>query len=262
MYLPTLDAHAHLDPTRNPDKLLECGAVLAMTLSLDEAENAAQQHYMNIAWGTGCHPRFPRAQGDFEVKRFRALAEQTAIIGEVGLDTGSRVPLDLQVKTFRQVLEVVAGMPRLVSIHSYQATGLVLRELQLCPVTIPILHWWTGNVAETKKAVELGCYFSIHSQVARNSKFRLHVPPERVLLESDHGYHDPPAAIPCRIEWVEYLVAQQYEMDVEEIRRLAWRNLGRLIHATNTSHLFPKALVAFCAGAEQTGYVNSKKENT
>jgi TatD DNase family protein len=261
MVLPTLDAHAHINPARNPDELLECGVVLAMTLSLDEAEQALKRHDMNIAWGTGCHPRFPRAQEGFDARRFRSLAERMATIGEVGLDTGSRVPLETQQKTFRQVLGIAANLPRLVSIHSFQATALVLRELERCPVSIPVLHGWFGNVAETKKAVDLGCYFSIHSQVARNSKFRLHVPPERILLESDHGEKDPPAAIPCRLEWVEYLVAQQYDMEVKEIRRLAWKNLGRIICETNTSHLFPKALVAFCARAEQTGLARSKKEN-
>jgi TatD DNase family protein len=108
-------------------------------------------------------------------------------------------------------------------------------------------------VAETKQAVELGCYFSIHSAVARHSKFRLHVPIERILIESDHGENDPPAAIPCRIEWVEYLAAQQYDVNVGDIRKLVWENLGRIVRETNTSHLFPKKFAAFCAKPEQTG---------
>jgi TatD DNase family protein len=237
---PTLDAHAHLDPSRRPDELTASGAVLAMSLSLDEAERALEHCDRLIAWAAGCHPRFLRSQEGFEVDRFHSLAGRTAIVGEVGLDTGSRVPMELQLNTFRQVLEVVAGMPRLVSIHSYQATGLVIQELRRCPVAIPILHWWTGDVAETKKAVELGCYFSIHSQVARHSKFRLHVPPERILVESDHGENDPPAAIPCRIEWVEYLTAQQYGIDVKDLRQLVWNNFARILHETNTTHLLPE----------------------
>jgi TatD DNase family protein len=240
--LPTLDAHAHLDPSRRPEEFLASGTVLAMSLLLDEAEHALERNDPLIAWGVGCHPRFPRAQTGFEAARFRSLAERTAIVGEVGLDTGSRVPLETQLQTFRQVLEIVSGMPRLVSIHSYRATGLVLDELERCPVLIPVLHGWFGNVAETKRAVELGCYFSIHSQMARHSKFRNHVPPERVLVESDHGYNDPPAAIPCRVEWAEYLVAQQYGLEVEELRRVAWKNFARIIHETKMAHLLPETL--------------------
>jgi TatD DNase family protein len=214
-----------------------------MSLSLDMAERAIECSDPLIAWGVGCHPRFLRFQEEFDAKRFRMLAEQTAIVGEIGLDTGSRVPLEMQVKTFRQVLEVVTGMPRLVSIHSYQATGLVVRELQRCPLATPILHWWTGNVAKTKKAVDLDCYFSIHSAVARHSKFRIHVPPERILVESDHGLNDPPAAIPCRVEWVKYLVAQQYGMDVKKLCLLVIKNLARILHETSTTHLLPEPFV-------------------
>jgi TatD DNase family protein len=244
--LPTLDAHAHLAPTRRPADLSASGAVLAMTITLDEAEAAFGRHDPLIAWGVGTHPRYPRCQQGFDPVRFRALAERTAIVGEVGLDSGGRVPMEKQLETFRQVLAFVAGAPRLVSIHAYEAMSLVLDELERCPVRVPVIHWWTGNVAETRRAVELGCYFSIHSAVARHSKFRLHVPLERVLVESDHGYNDPPAAIPCRVEWAEHLVAQQYGLEVGELRRVVWQNFARIVRETNTGHLLPRGL-AECA---------------
>lgn len=243
--LPSLDAHAHPAPTRAPNELVDSGAVLAMTLSLEAASLVAGRRDPFVAWGVGCHPRLPRAQAAFDPAVFRLLAERTAIVGEIGLDTGARVPLDTQLRAFRQALEIVADMPRLVSIHSYRAAGLVLEELQRQPIAIPVLHWWTGNVHETRQAVALGCYFSIHSAVARNSKFRLHVPPERILIESDHGYNDPPAAIPYRIRWAEYLVAQQYKMDVDDVRHLAWKNFAAIVHKTGTSHLLPEPLANF-----------------
>ncbi len=55
--------------------------------------------------------------------------------------------------------------------------------------------------------MELGCYFSVHSAVARYSIFRTQVPRERLLVESDHGWADPPGAIPHRVIWVEYLLS-------------------------------------------------------
>jgi TatD DNase family protein len=242
--LPSLDSHAHLDPARTADELAGCGAVLAMTLSLDEAALVIDRRDLPIAWGVGCHPRKPRSQEAFDAERFRELAERTAIIGELGLDTGSRVPLEMQLRTFRQALEAVADLPRLVSIHSYRATGLVIQELRRRPVAAPVLHWWTGSAGETREAVALGCYFSIHSAVARHSKFRTAVPPERILVESDHGYADPPAAIPCRVEWVEHLVAQQLGLEVKEVRRLVWRNLGTIVRETGTRELLPGPLLA------------------
>ncbi len=215
-----------------------------MTLSLDEAVLGIGRKQSNIMWGAGCHPRFPRSQETFDVKQFEDLLKKTAIVGEIGLDAGSRVPLEFQLKNFRQVLEVVSKFPRLTSIHSHRATRLVLNELQRTPIAIPILHGWAGSADETSEAVELGCYFSIHPAVARQSKFRTRVPPERILVESDHGYNDPPAAIPCRIEWVEYLVAQQFKLEVQQVRELVWQNLAIIIHQTGTQGFLPESIVA------------------
>lgn len=244
--LPSLDAHAHLNPERTADELAESGAVLAMTVSLEGAAIAIGRRDPQIVWGVGCHPRKIRAQESFDVERFRDLAERTALVGEIGLDTGSHyrhASLETQLQTFREALEIVADLPRIVSIHSYRATGLVVRELRQRSIDVPILHWWTGRVEETREAVALGCYFSVHSAVARHSKFRTAVPPERILIESDHGYADPPAAIPCRIEWVEHLVAQQLGLGREDVRRLAWQNLARIVQKTNTQKLLPKPLL-------------------
>ncbi|MFX0124870.1 MAG: TatD family hydrolase, partial [Candidatus Hodarchaeota archaeon] len=173
---------------------------------------------------------------------FYDLVERAAIVGEVGLDTNSRVPIELQRQNFRQILEIISEIPRLISIHSYRATELVIKELRQKDLNnaIPVLHWWTGSADLTQEAVTLGCYFSIHSAVARHSKFRTRVPPERILIESDHGYRDPPSAIPCRIEWVEHLVGQQLKLNIKQVRHLVWRNLGSIIQKTGTRELFPK----------------------
>lgn len=239
--LSPLDSHAHIHLAHSSEALSETGAVLAMTLSLDEAARAVDRSEPTVAWGVGCHPRIPKAQNKFDQKLFAELVERAAFVGEIGLDTGSRVPIEIQLRNFRQSLEVVREFPRFVSIHSYQATGLVLQELRESPVSVPVLHWWTGTAEETTQAVSLGCYFSIHSAVARRSQFRTRVPPDRILVESDHGYNDPPAAIPCRIEWVEHLVGQQLKMSIRGVRFLAWCNLGRIIQDTDTWKLFPQS---------------------
>jgi len=249
--LPPLDAHAHLDPARTSRELAESGAVLAMTLSLDEATHGVDRSEPLITWGVGCHPRKLRSQESFNAEMFRELTKRTANVGEIGLDAGSRVPLERQLRTFRQVLEVVQELPRLASIHSYRATGLVIKELRRKPISVPVLHWWTGSADETREAVALGCYFSIHSAVARHSKFRTTVPPERIMIESDHGWADPPAAIPCRVQWAEFLVAQQFRVGIKDVRRLVWRNLATIVHKTNTEKLLPEPFRAIVEEASQ-----------
>ena len=248
----SLDAHAHLDPARTSDELKDLGAVLAMTLSLNDAALVIGRKEPYIIWGVGCHPRKLKAQEEFDADQFGELAERTVVVGEIGLDAGSRVPLEKQLRTFRRILAIIAELPRVVSIHSYRATGLVLKELRRRPVAVPILHWWTGTVEETREAVALGCYFSVHSAVARHARFRTAVPPERALIESDHGRADPPAAIPCRIEWVEYLLVPQLRRSREAVRRLAWQNLNEIIRETGTQHLLPAQLALLIAENQRT----------
>ncbi len=248
--LPSLDSHAHIDPKRTAEELARVGAVLAMSLSLAEAQKVLERKEPLVAFGVGCHPRHVAAQQAFDPHLFAELASRTAVIGEIGLDVAYRVPLELQLQTFRSALGYASKNPRLVSIHSFgsnrvdkqRSTNLVLDELERTPVIAPILHWWTGNVAETQRAVKLGCYFSVHSAVARRSLFRTQVPRERLLVESDHGWADPPGAIPHRIAWVEYLLSASLKMDVTEIRQLVWQNFAELVHLTGTRDLLPKEI--------------------
>ena len=245
-----LDAHAHIDPTRTSQELSEAGAVLAMTLSLAEAEQVIGRKEPLIAWGVGCHPRKLAAQNSFDPDWFTDLAKRTPIIGEVGLDVAYQVPLERQLSTLRTILSFAAIYPRIVSLHSFGAnrssltrsTTLLLDELRHTPVVAPILHGWTGNAAETRQAVELGCYFSVHSAVARRTLYHTQVPLERLLVESDHGWADPPGAIPHRVIWVEYLLSASLKMDVCEVRQRVWQNFSDVVRLTATRDLLPKEL--------------------
>lgn len=240
---PTLDAHAHLDPRRTSSEISEAGPVLAMSLSLDEAEKVIGRQEPLVIFGVGCHPRKLAAQQAFDPDRFAELANRTAIIGEIGLDVAYQVPLELQLKTLRCALGFASKNPRLVSIHSFTSTALVLDELERVPIIAPILHWWTGSAAETRRAVELGCYFSVHSAVARRSLFRTQVPRERLLVESDHGWADPPGAIPHRVAWVEYLLSASLKMEVKDVRQLVWHNFSTLVQLTGAGQLLPQQLL-------------------
>ncbi len=80
--------------------------------------------------------------------------------------------------------------------------------------------------------------------MVRQSKFRTRVPPERLLIETDQKYNDPPNAIPYRIEWVEHLLAQQLKCSIQDIRRLVWQNFTDIVNNTQTNFMFPKILIA------------------
>ncbi|HYK97451.1 MAG TPA: TatD family hydrolase [Candidatus Acidoferrales bacterium] len=240
MSAPSLDAHAHLDARASVTHIARAGFVLAMTLNADEAALALGRRDARVVWGVGCHPRRARAVRAFDRDRFAKLASLTPLVGEVGLDASSRVPRDEQLAAFRGALAVAHDLGRVVSVHPHKTSGAVLDEIRRRPPPAVILHWWSGDAHDTKRAVRLGCYFSVHRAVADRLVWR-EVPPERLLVESDSGYEEAPLGIPARLAATERLLAARIGADAATIREGAWRALAELIRNTDTLRLWPFA---------------------
>jgi TatD DNase family protein len=240
--LPTLDAHVHISHSHSLEEMAAAGAALAVTLSLEEASHALARTDPLVLWGVGCHPTDVLAQERFEVAAFEKLVQRTAVVGEVGLDKRSEVPFNRQLEVLREILRVVADNPRIVSIHSNHATAEVLEELQRRPVAVPVLHWWNGSNSRTRSAVEIGCMFSVNARIAGYSRFSTLVPLERILVETDLGYEEPPAGIPGRVALAEQLVAQEHEMDAAALRRVIWQNFAGLLERTGSGRFVPDRL--------------------
>ena len=240
MTAPTLDAHAHLDASAPAQEIARAGFVLAMTLSADEAAVALARRDARVVWGIGCHPRRARAVRAFDRERFAKLASLTPVVGEIGLDATSRVPREEQLAAFRGALTVARELGRVVSVHPHKTSDAVLAELQRRRPPAVILHWWSGDARQTRRAVRLGCYFSVHRAVARRLVWR-EVPRERLLIESDLGYAEPASAAPLQVARTERLLAARIAADPAEIRAGAWRALAELIRGTDTLRLWPFA---------------------
>jgi len=76
-----------------------------------------------------------------------------------------------------------------MSIHSRRAADAVLDELEAFPnAGIPVLHWFTGSQAQLRRAVNLGCWFSVGPAMLSGRRGRdlaAQMPRNRVLTESD-----------------------------------------------------------------------------
>jgi TatD DNase family protein len=238
---PPLDAHAHLDPALSAAAIARAGFALAMTLSADEAALALVRRDARVVWGVGCHPRRARAVRAFDRDRFSELARRTPLVGEIGLDATSRVPVDEQRAAFRGALAVARELGRVVSVHPHKTSDEVLDELRRSMPPAAVLHWWSGNAEQTGRAVRMGCYFSVHRAVARRLVWR-DVPRERLLVESDI-YRDRPSRAPLEVARTERLLAERIGADASEIRDAAWRALDDLIRASGTRALWPRAFV-------------------
>lgn len=240
-----IDAHAHIDTGIAVSDLDALDAfVFGMTRSLDEFE-ALSREDNRVVWALGVHPGLVRAHRAFNVDMFRHLASQTPVIGETGLDGASRVPMERQVATFREILKVAAQTPRIISVHSYKAEAHVLRELNRIPVRGAVLHWWTGSNGLTEEAIRLGCYFSVPPSAAGvlGVDFLKQLPPDRVLTETDHPSGDRRGPVPRRpgnIREVERNLRRAWSMSEDEVRSQIWRNLANLVNETETEALFTR----------------------
>ncbi|MBU1235411.1 MAG: TatD family hydrolase [Gammaproteobacteria bacterium] len=78
-----------------------------------------------------------------------------------------------------------------MTVHSIRAAKAVLDHIEayLPPSQgMVVLHWFAGSKAEAKRAVEMGCYFSINASMLDNERHAAMVaaiPVDRLLTETD-----------------------------------------------------------------------------
>ena len=243
MILP-LDAHAHIEPGIAPTELATLrSCVIAVTRTLDEYAQTRGRPDRRVVWGAGCHPGLAREVKGFSASQMRDAIATTPIIGEVGLDGAARTPMENQLAALRAILEVASDTPRLLSLHSYRATGLVVRELREFRPRAAILHWWLGSPAETEAAVAAGAYFSVNASQARSWKSLRLVPADRLLLETDHPFGDrseSPPRSPGNLARSEIAVSTALSVSPDALRRQTWGNLKAIAEALNLVEMFPR----------------------
>lgn len=195
-----VDFHAHLD--LYPDlraAIAACDrrrtATLAVTTTpkafARNAELAEASEFVRV--GLGLHPQLV-AERSGEVALFEKLLRRSRYVGEVGLDAGPQHyhSLELQKSVFQRILRVSAGEgDKILSIHSVRAATLVLDLLE---EHLPrdrgtvVLHWFSGSVGEARRAVALGCHFSVNERMLASPNGRRilqEIPEDRLLTETD-----------------------------------------------------------------------------
>lgn len=197
---PLVDFHCHLD--LYPDlarSIAACEAARVFTLAVTTTPKAWQRNnelasktrYVRAA--LGLHPQLV-AERVYELKLWEQLLPQSRYIGEVGLDAGPRFfrSLELQKQVFQQILSKCATAGnKIVSVHSVRTAKHVLDMIEAhLPASrgCVVLHWFTGTKAQARRAVELGCYFSINYAMITNEKHKavvVELPLQRLLTETD-----------------------------------------------------------------------------
>lgn len=195
-----VDLHCHLDLYKDHAALIkECDQAGVATLAVTTTpkawprnrDMAAASRHVRVA--LGLHPQVV-AEREPEIALFERHLSETRYVGEVGLDAGPRFyrSFEAQERVFERVLRACAEHgDKILTIHSVRAVSKVLLHLERSLPTgrgQVVLHWFTGTAAEARRAVDMGCYFSINAEMLKSPKHRAMVaglPSERLLTETD-----------------------------------------------------------------------------
>jgi TatD DNase family protein len=200
--MPTglVDFHCHLD--LYPDHataFAECDRAGVLTLAVTTTPKAWPRNRelagstKHVRAALGLHPQLVRERAG-ELALWEEYLPQARYVGEVGLDAGPRFyrSLETQKQVFEHVLRTCGRAGgKILTVHSVRAATAVLDMVE---AHLPssrgrvVLHWFTGTAAEARRAVELGCYFSINAEMLYKERSHAMVatlPLDRLLTETD-----------------------------------------------------------------------------
>ncbi len=154
---------------------------------------AVAREYPQVIPSFGYHPWYVRERTpDWQKNLLRHLDQVPSAIGEIGLDRWIRDPDPQQEEVFAWQLRLATERDRPVSIHCLRAWGRLFDLLQAGPRPRRgfLLHSYGGPQEMVGPLVKLGAYFSLPGYFAHERKRRQretfrHVPPDRLLLETD-----------------------------------------------------------------------------
>lgn len=195
-----VDFHCHLDLYPDHAGAVErCERAGVFTLTVTTTPKAwPRSHELasttrHVRAALGLHPQLV-ADRAHEISLWEEYLPRTRYVGEVGLDAGPRFykSFETQKEVFARVLSrCAASGDKIVTTHSVRAIKTVLDMIEkLMPPNRGrvVLHWFTGTVAEARRAVDLGCYFSVNAAMLANEKrseITKTLPLDRVLTETD-----------------------------------------------------------------------------
>ena len=204
-----MDLHCHLDLYPHPRELVAACReariyVLCVTTtpSAWKGTSALVSGADRIRPALGLHPQLAEERRG-ELGLFQEFLPEATYVGEVGLDgsRGFRASLPAQRSVFRTILEASAESGgKILSVHSRGAAAEVIDRLEEYPEAgSAILHWFSGTKRDLRRAIQLGCWFSVGEPMLRSTKglgLLREMPRSRVLLESDGPFAKGPGGAP------------------------------------------------------------------
>lgn len=240
---PLIDTHCHLGAYDNPMLVLDQARAAGVHV-VAVTEDPGQYRLLRTRLGRrpgvevalGMHPlRVAQASMAEVVARFRRLLPQATWVGEVGLDfsRAGAATRSQQLRTFDALLAEMRAGSWPVSVHSRRAEREAVDFLLEARVRA-VLHWYTGPLAVAEDALAGGLWFSVNPAMAASARSRAllaHLPPGRVLLETDGPFarHGGRSARPTDLVPLVRRLADLWTVSVEEARATLVDNQLRML---------------------------------
>lgn len=237
-----IDMHCHLDLYPEPFKIAEeCKKrgtyVLSVTTTPKAWDGSCRlvEGNKHIRTALGLHPQIAH-QRSHELELFDALLPDAKYVGEIGLDGGKgfKDHWEVQLKVFRHILNTVnrAG-GRIMTIHSRASAAAVLDELTGVD-GVPILHWFTGTPNQLKRAIDIGCWFSVGPAMLNTKRGReltSIIPMDRILTETDGPFakHLTKPLFPWNVDLATKQLAQIWKCGEIEATATVMTNFKQLL---------------------------------
>lgn len=210
------DAHNHAQDERYQGRNLEilreaaAAGVRAMVVNGSSEQDwpavqgLARAYPGLIIPSYGYHPWWVQERtGDWETTLLDMLEDETAAVGEIGLDRWKEgLPWDDQEEVFQKQLVMATTYNRPASIHCLKAWGPLLDILEATPLPDCgfLMHSYSGSLELVPRLANLGAYFSfpgyyLHERKQRQRDMFRKIPPDRILIETDAPDQLPPTRV-------------------------------------------------------------------
>jgi TatD DNase family protein len=195
-----VDYHCHLDLYPDFEAIIEeCETNKVYTLGVTTTPKAFPRNYeltsnkQYVRSALGLHPQLISDRSN-EIEIWKEYFHKTRFIGEIGLDAGVKFykALELQKEVLKTILDFCSNQgDKILSIHSVRTVPIVLGMLERSEVLKKnrvVLHWYSGDLTNLRKPIQLGCYFSINTEMLKNDRSQYlirQIPLSQLLTETD-----------------------------------------------------------------------------
>jgi len=222
--------------------------IVSVGLNLEDSHRnrVLAERHDGVYFSAGWHPHEATPPDAAQLRELDALLDhpKAVAVGEVGLDLFWRpgyheVPLDVQQRSFRLMLDLAAHHHKPVLVHDREAHAEILDELSRVPEVRGIMHCFSGDTAHAQRCVERGFAVSFSGIVTFPNAGGIRaaardVAPESFVVETDAPFLSPvphrgKVNLPERVAHTAAEVARLRGLAVDDVRELTAATARRIL---------------------------------